>query len=448
MNNKKISIVLLIAVLIASAFVGCQSNNASKTNNETQNEETTQSEEVAETTEEVIENDFLVTAQYLSDHLNDDNLLILDARGDEAYAKGHIPGAVSISWPSFANVNGAPGDAGWGVVLDEASLSEKLSAIGVSADKTIVVYANTLNGWGEDGRIVWMLRMAGLENAKVLDGGINFWEENDFETTKEATVPVATEFVVESINSQVTINTEELTNRLGEFTILDTREQNEFDGDANYGEKRGGHLPNARLLTFNNVLNEDGTFKTTSELESIFEAAGLNKEDEIVTYCTAGIRSAHLQVALNMTGYNNVRNYDASFYEYAANEALPLESKIIVKGDYNYYSPEQVKLNIETKSPFILLDIQVEEEFDAHHINGALATYAYPVKSDEDKQKIDSLLETLEVSDQRIVVVCPRGGGGAERTVNYLLEKGILKDRLFILEEGQAGWPFEELLNN
>ncbi|WP_240842310.1 rhodanese-like domain-containing protein [Acidaminobacter sp. JC074] len=445
---KKNWVVVLLVVTLITTMMGCNSNEANNTSSEEVVTET--SEAAVKETEEVssyVDDSYLVSADYLLENLNNDNILLLDARGDKAYADGHIPGAIAVSWPAFANVGGAPGEAGWGVVLDSQTLSEKLSTIGVDMNKEIIVYADTQNGWGEDGRIVWMLRMAGIENSKILDGGYNYWTSMKHETTKEATQPVESDFVVEALDETLTIGTEELASRNGDFVILDTREQNEFDGDANFGEKRGGHLPNARLLTFNTLLNEDGTFKTGQELEAIFLEAGLNKDDEIVTYCTAGIRSAHAQIALKMMGYENVRNYDASFYEYAANEALPLESKILVKGDFRYYTADQLKENLENESPLVLLDIQVEEEFDAHHIKGALATYAYPVKSDEDKAKVDGALESIQATNSKVVIVCPRGGGGAERTYNYLLEKGIEEDRLFILENGQEGWPFAELLN-
>jgi rhodanese-related sulfurtransferase len=108
--------------------------------------------------------------------------------------------------------------------------------------------------------------------------------------------------------------------------------------------------------------------------------------------------------------------------------------------DYNYYSQSQLKSTIENQSPVVILDVQVEEDFDAHHIEGAIATYAFPVKSDEDKAKIDAQLQFLEASDGDIVIICPKGRVGAERTYEHLIEQGIDSERLFILEGGQAGW--------
>ena len=113
---------------------------------------------------------------------------------------------------------------------------------------------------------------------------------------------------------------------------------------------------------------------------------------------------------------------------------------------YQYISAEEVKQNIAANTPMTLVDIQVEDEFNQHHINGAVATYAYPVKSAGDKEKMNAALTTLKTNQDLAVVVCPRGGGGAKRAYDYLLESGISESRVFILTKGQADWPYPELL--
>lgn len=112
---------------------------------------------------------------------------------------------------------------------------------------------------------------------------------------------------------------------------------------------------------------------------------------------------------------------------------------------YQYYSADQTKAAIENKEDIILLDIQVEEEWKAHHIEGAMPTHAYPVKTPEDEAKLAAVLPELE-GDQPIIVICPGGAGGATRTVDYLTAQGFAPERLFILENGQSKWPYEELL--
>ena len=115
-------------------------------------------------------------------------------------------------------------------------------------------------------------------------------------------------------------------------------------------------------------------------------------------------------------------------------------------GGYNYVSPEQVKDWMSSGTPVSIVDIQVREEFDAHHLKGAIPTYSYPVKSDAEKAMLDGTVDVLKEDNTRIVVVCPRGKGGAKRCYDYMADRGIDRDRLLILEQGMAGWPFKELV--
>jgi len=112
---------------------------------------------------------------------------------------------------------------------------------------------------------------------------------------------------------------------------------------------------------------------------------------------------------------------------------------------YQYYTADQTKAAIENKEDIILLDIQVEDEWNVHHIEGAVPTYAYPVKTPEDEAKLAAILPDL-AGEQPIIVICPGGAGGATRSIDYLTAQGVAPERLFILENGQSKWPYEELL--
>jgi rhodanese-related sulfurtransferase len=92
-----------------------------------------------------------------------------------------------------------------------------------------------------------------------------------------------------------------------------------------------------------------------------------------------------------------------------------------------------------------IVDIQVPGEFQQHHFKDALETNSYPVKSVDDKQKLDKVLPIIATKQNDVVVVCPRGGGGAKNTYDYLKEKGVDEKRIFILKEGMQGWPYKEL---
>ncbi len=116
-------------------------------------------------------------------------------------------------------------------------------------------------------------------------------------------------------------------------------------------------------------------------------------------------------------------------------------------GDYNYISAEEVKEKLEANEGLFLLDIQVEEEFEAHHIDGAVATYAYPTNSEEDYAKLAPYVDQFKQSNDLVVIVCPAGGGGATRTYDYYIEQGVPEEQLFILEDGQQGWPYDVVSN-
>ena len=112
---------------------------------------------------------------------------------------------------------------------------------------------------------------------------------------------------------------------------------------------------------------------------------------------------------------------------------------------YNYMAPEELKQRIDSNDNILIVDIQVEEEFRQHHIPGSLATYAYPVKSSEQRTRLDPIVNLQQNDSTPVVIVCPRGAGGAKRTYDYLTANGILEDRLWILEKGMSGWKFEDM---
>jgi len=107
---------------------------------------------------------------------------------------------------------------------------------------------------------------------------------------------------------------------------------------------------------------------------------------------------------------------------------------------YNYISAAALEARLKAGEPTHLLDIQVEEEYAKHHIKGATATHAYPVKSDADTAKLQAAVAKVKTDSAPVVIVCPRGAGGATRTYDYLLTQGIAAERLLILEKGQEGW--------
>ncbi|DAB32635.1 MAG TPA: hypothetical protein CFH79_02830 [Sulfurospirillum sp. UBA11407] len=119
--------------------------------------------------------------------------------------------------------------------------------------------------------------------------------------------------------------------------------------------------------------------------------------------------------------------------------------KVDKKSQYNYISADETaKIMRENPDKIVLIDIQETDDFEEEHLKGAIATYAYPVKTEEEKARIAKHVSDIK-PDQKVVVVCPRGGGGADRAYDFLLQSGIKKENLFTLTDGQYGWPRDRL---
>lgn len=313
--KKRVVFIMVILFLFLPLLAGCNGDSA---DNGEEPVETMAIEDRG-----YINDDLLVSVEWVQENLEDEDLLVIDARGEDAYKGGHIPGAVVTAWQSFADVEASHGE-GFGVLLAPEDLSPLFQNLGVEDSKTIVVYADP-NGWGEDGRLVWMFRMAGLENTHILDGGWPAWTEGDFEVSREGTEPTPSNIEITNFNDDMTVSTDWLAENREDVVVLDTRTENEYNGATDFGEARGGHIAGATHLFWADLFNLDYTVKTQSEIESIMEDLGVEKSDTIVAYCTAGIRSAHTALVLRMAGYENAKNYDASFYEWSAIDDLPVE---------------------------------------------------------------------------------------------------------------------------
>lgn len=305
----------LFSILLASMLLlgGCQKAS------EPAAQEPAVSQEVV--SKSVFEGKYIADIDYVKANMGNDNFLAVDVRGDKGADSGTLEGAIAVIWQQFADVsNGKPGDEMWGTVLPADQLSVALSVAGISKDKDIVLIADTANGWGDDGRILWMLDMAGYENVKILDGGIAGILKSDLPQVKGASPYTPADVVIEAMDYTTSIDTKELEERIAanpELKIIDTRNSEEYNGATKYGEAKGGRIPGAVNIDFMQLL-QDGYLKSNDEIIKILADNGINPEDEIVTYCTAGIRSGYMQKVLEMAGFENVRNYDESYYRWSA----------------------------------------------------------------------------------------------------------------------------------
>lgn len=302
---------LFLALAFVAGLVGCSAPKEEAGKGGTDGTE--------DTKVEAFSGEYVVNADYVKENLG--NIILVDARGDEAAAKETIKGSIPLMWQFLATCeDGASGDENWGCILDVKRLSERLSEKGLAKDKEIVLFAASQEGWGEDGRIAWELIAAGYGDVKIVDGGFGALKAAGLETAKGGIEPEAVDVRVDSIDEAHVINTKELKEDYDVYKVIDVRADEEYDGKTLYGEVKGGHLPGAIHIRFTDLFQKDGTLKSNAEITKMFEDAGLSKDDQIVTYCTAGIRSGYMQLMLEMCGFENSKNYDESYYRWCAVE--------------------------------------------------------------------------------------------------------------------------------
>lgn len=252
------------------------------------------------------------------------NVVVLDARDAKAYAGGHVEGALSVPWQSLSNMDGKPGQPRWGTLLPPDQLGAALGRLGINEKSHVLVYAAPPKGWGEDGRIAWTLRAAGVTRVQIIDGGIEAWRAAGGKTTRAVPMPQPVAFHVKALDTSLDATRDEVKAALGRARIVDAREPEEFKGARKFGEARGGHLPGATLLPWHRVFDAQGRLQSADAIRKLLQDAGIRPEDEVIIYCTKGIRSAHMALVLRELGFSRARNYDASFYEWAGDASLPL----------------------------------------------------------------------------------------------------------------------------
>ena len=113
---------------------------------------------------------------------------------------------------------------------------------------------------------------------------------------------------------------------------------------------------------------------------------------------------------------------------------------------FNYVSPGDFKQWLEADKAMIIVDIQDKAAFAAHHFPGSIETNSYPVKSEAEKKRIDPAVAEFKKTGNDVVVICPRGGGGAKRCYSYLKSQGVAEDKLYILKGGVDKWPHRDIL--
>ena len=273
----------------------------------------------------------LVTTDWLARHLDDPALRIADVRwyldparkGREAYARGHIPGAVflDVDVDLSAPGGGRGRPAGRHPWPSEEQVSRVMGRAGMGPGTQVVAYDD--QGGAVAARLWFLLRAHGHDDVAVLDGGIPKWiAEGRPVTTDAPAIPPAT--FDGRLRPGLVLTKADVLARDPARPLLDARAAERFRGETEPVDPRAGHIPGGRSAPFSGNLSADAlpVFLPRSALRERYAALGAERAAPIV-YCGSGVTACHDLLALHLAGLPGSL-YGGSWSEWSADETLPL----------------------------------------------------------------------------------------------------------------------------
>jgi thiosulfate/3-mercaptopyruvate sulfurtransferase len=284
-------------------------------------------------TDEKLASRWLVSADWLASHLNDPNVIVLDASyylanakrdADAEFLAGHIPGAQRFDIDAISDKSSPLPH----MLPSPEQFAQQVGALGVGDGMTVVLY----DGIGLYGaaRVWWTFRAFGSENVRVLDGGMPKWKAENRPLETGPAKPRAPKTFTPKFNRNMVASIDDVQKVLLDKTaqVVDARAADRFRGEAPEPRAglRGGHMPGSFNVPFGQVL-QDGRLKSHGEITAAFKEAGVDLDNPVVTSCGSGVTASILTFAIDALGKSPGRVYDGSWSEWGARPDTP-----IVKG--------------------------------------------------------------------------------------------------------------------
>jgi thiosulfate/3-mercaptopyruvate sulfurtransferase len=266
----------------------------------------------------------LVSVEWLSKHLDDDNICVVDSRfslsdpsyGANAYETAHIPGATFLDVDR--DLSGPPHDPANGgrhPLPDPHSFERACRARGIDSDTRVVSYDDS--GEGGAVRLWWLLRHFGHPAQAVLNGGLNAWVAKENVLTSRRETVAEGNFRARPRTDDIA-SADELMIEDGEtrLCLIDARAPQRFAGDYEPIDPAAGHIPGAANVSYFDLAPQ-GKFREKVQLHKALEAAGATSDTEIVAYCGSGVTACTVMLAAEIAGFD-ARLYPGSFSEWSA----------------------------------------------------------------------------------------------------------------------------------
>lgn len=241
--------------------------------------------------------------------------------GRETYAAGHIPGAYFVDLDTELAAPPGPGGAGGRHPLPDATTVESvLRRAGVGPNTPVVVYDAATSMAAA--RAWWVFRYYGLEDVRVLDGGLAAWQAAGGEVTTAVPEDAAGTFTA-SPGHVPALDADEAAALASSGVLLDARAPERFAGEVEPIDPVAGHIPGAVNAPTTANVDAEGHFLPAADLQKRFAALGADGSTEVGVYCGSGVTAAHEALALEIAGIK-APLYVGSWSDWITNPTHPI----------------------------------------------------------------------------------------------------------------------------
>lgn len=259
----------------------------------------------------------LVDGRWMERHLDDRGVVVLHAGTRTEYDAGHVPGARFLPFTSIA----LQADGLSTQLPSPAHIDSVLESVGVSDGQHIVVYGQPLVA----ARTLVTLERVGLRGrVSLLDGGIDAWRESGRRVAYDTVRAPRGTFTPQPFDNVVDAEWITRRGRDAGVRVLDARAPEFHFGLSAGSTARPGRIPGARNVPYSSLTSELTTFRDVGKIRRLFEQAGVQRGDTVVTYCHIGLQASLLYTAARILGHP-VKVYDGSFEDWAKRAELPVE---------------------------------------------------------------------------------------------------------------------------
>ena len=266
--------------------------------------------------------------------------------GYDQYLAGHVPGAAYVSLDDALAAPHVPGVTGRHPLPEAAVLQAAMRAAGVSAARPVVVY----DDWHSiaAARAWWLLRWAGHDDVRVLDGGWRAWRESGGDVETGEVRPEPGDLVVEP-GGRAVVDAEGAERIAATGVLLDARPAHRYRGEDETIDPVAGHIPGARSLPALSLMADDGRFLPVERLAERFGAVGVRgdaggrggeglgggrsaggrgggvRDGGVGIYCGSGLQACHVALAAAACGaVADPAVYAGSWSEWIIDPARPV----------------------------------------------------------------------------------------------------------------------------